>query len=558
MLSRPVQHKSSFADASAACLARKTTKSAMPLPMAQSLAQSLKSALPMIIAASMSMMLTGCGFGNSATTRIIDPPPYIPPPAPTYNLTVESPVRIENVRVTLTDTKTGDLISQTTIANGNTSVIAVPGAYLKNTDITLVTLSPIVGGSSKYFDPMLNNQQGAMASFNQPLHALVSTGTINTKIKVDPFSEIVYQRALVRSGTVNLTAPSLNKLTLTQLDNATTELTQALGTRATRPYSVLFNSPATIAAINIYLPAIIPNPPAVNYASSDAVIALGQLALYARNNLSDATPYLNFAARAALDMRDGDFDGMTIFGGDTDGTVVIANPILYSGVTSQPNNDPDNTSADTLKTLNSNQRIQTGMALMQATTSYFNSLNASLPVPSRIDSASLSYILGYDYGVFNQSYASYTSPTVNVAAGRVGAGNYTPAFGLATLPTRIDFKNKLDASDASGRSNSIVQLNGVYQSTASPGCQLSVGYDGTIQFKQGSQVYEAVISRKFSDSLTRITGNQYLLNVAASDETSPRFIQVNTVGATISSATTGRSAQQTPTVLDTTDLTCTF
>ena len=223
---------------------------------------------------------------------------------------------------------------------------------------------------------------------------------------------------------------------------------------------------------------------------------------------------------------------------------MIANPILYSGVTSLPNNDPDNTSENTLIRVNSNQRIQTGLALKQATIQYFNTVNAALLAPSRTDGASLSYILNYDYGVFNQT-----------ATLRLGAGNYTPAFGLLT---GVNYTNALDVSDTPGRSNSIVQLNGVYKSTTTTGCQLSVGYDGKIQLSQGSQVYEAIINREFSDSLTRTTGNQYLLNVASPSLTSPRFIQINTVGAVITSANAGSSGQQTPITLDTTDLSCTF
>ena len=539
MLSRPNQHTSTFATDSAIYLARGTVISPVPLPMFPQ----LKSVLSIIVAACMGIVLTGCGAENNPTTREIPAATFIPPPAATYNLTVESPVLLENVRISVTDTKTGTVINQTTVVNGNSSVIAIPATFLRNGTVTMVTLSPI-GNTSRYFDPMLNNQLGAMASFDQPLHAIVSTGTVNTKIKVDPFSEIVYQRALIRAGTVNFTNPTLSQLTLTQLNNATTELTQALGTTATRPYSILFNSPASIAAINIYFPAIPPNVPTINFASNDAAIALGQLALYAQNNSSDTTPYLNFAARASLDMRDGDFDGMTVFGGDTDGTVVIANPILYSGVTSLPNNDPDNTSENTLIRVNSNQRIQTGLALKQATIQYFNTVNAALLAPSRTDGASLSYILNYDYGVFNQT-----------ATLRLGAGNYTPAFGLLT---GVNYTNALDVSDTPGRSNSIVQLNGVYKSTTTTGCQLSVGYDGKIQLSQGSQVYEAIINREFSDSLTRTTGNQYLLNVASPSLTSPRFIQINTVGAVITSANAGSSGQQTPITLDTTDLSCTF
>ncbi len=549
MLSTLNQRKPSVATESARSTTRKTTKSGVPTSMIPN----FNSVFAISIATCISIALTGCGGGNNATTRTgSSSSDSSSTSTTTYNLTIQSPVLLQNVKVTVTDTATGTTIGQTTISNSNTGVIAIPNTYLKSGNVIMATLAP-VDSSSQYFDPMLNNELGATATFNRPLHAFISMGTQNSTIKVDPFSEIAYQRALTRSGTVNFTNPLLNQVTAAQVTNANAELLESFGSVATTPYSALFNSPTSIASLNMYTTAANSTIPAANYPGIYAAIALGQLALYSQNNLTDTTPYLNFAARAALDMRDGDLDGMTIFGGDTDGTVVIANPILYSGVTSQTNDDPDNTSIATLINVNSNQRIQRGAVLKQATIQYFNTINASLPAASRTDSASLSYIQNYDYGVYNQTYSSYTSPTVNTPAGRVGAGNYTLAFGL---PTGTNFKNALDANDSVGRSNDIMQLNGVYK--ASNGCQLTVGYDGTITLSQGSQSYQAIVNRKFSDSLTRITGNQYLLNVTSADLTAPRFVQINTVGSHITSADTGRSTQQTPTTLDTVDLSCSF
>ena len=553
MLSTLNQRKPSTTTESARSTTRKTTKSGI----STSMIPNFNSVFAISIATCISITLTGCGGGNDPTTRTGNSSSSNTSTSTTaYNLTVQSPVLLHNVKVTVTDTATGTTISQTTINDGNTSVIAIPNTYLKAGNVILVTLAPI-DSTSQYTDPMLNSELGATTTFNQPLHAFISMGTQNSTIKVDPFSEIAYQRTLVRSGTVDFSNPLISQVTATQVTNANAELVQSFGSVATTPYSAFFNSPTSIATLNMYTAATNSTIPAANYPGIYAAIALGQLALYAQNNLSDTTPYLNFAARAALDMRDGDLDGMTTYGADTNGTVVIANPILYSGVTSQTNDDPDNTSIASLININANQRIQRGAALKQATTQFFNTINASLPVASRTDSASLSYIQNYDYGVYNQTYSSYTSPTVNTPAGRIGAGNYTLAFGL---PTGTNFKNALDANDATGRHNDIMQLNGIYK--ASNGCQLAVGYDGTITLSQGGQSYQAVVNRKFSDSLTRITGNQYLLNVTSADLTAPRFIQMyvtqTTSGIVITSADTGRSSQQTPTTLDTVDLSCTF
>lgn len=505
------------------------------------------SKLAVSIALSMGLVLTGCGAGNNPTTRTDTATPPKSTVRTSYNLTVQSPVLLKNVRVTITDTETGNVLGQSIIQNGNESVIEIPITSIKANNVLLIALSPI-DGSSQYFDPMLSGELGAMASFNHPLHALVSMSKADTKLKVDPFSEIIYERTLIRSGITSISQPNLKVITTTQLTSASNEMTTALGTNGNSTFSIFLNSPSSIAAINLYTTSAAIS--SLNAQASSTMIALGQLALYAENNPTAQTPYLEFATRASLDLLDGDLDGMTIFGGDAAGTVQITNPILYSGVTSTPNIDPDHTDLPSLITLNTSQRTKRGDALKIATIQYFNTLNSSLPLASRTDNATLNYIQNFDFSVFSVSYLGYGSTAYG---SRSGAGNYTLAFGL---PTGVDSKQALDASDATGRLNDIMQLNGTYQNSS--GCKLSVGYDGTIQLSQGALTYQASVDRKYSDRLIRLSGNQYLMNVASADLTAPRFIQIRTIGAQIIRADAGRSTSQIPMTLDTTELSCTF
>lgn len=509
------------------------------------------SALPMSVALSMGIVLTGCGVGNNPTTRVDTPKPPSSTARTSYDLTVQSPVFVSNVKVTVTDTATGGILGQSIIKNGNEAVFAIPLEFLKAGNVLLMTLSP-VDSSSKYFDPMLNNTMGSMTTFNKTLHALVSVNKIDTAAKIDPFSEIVYERALIRSGVLDISKPRLHALTTSHLMSAGNEMTSALGTDETSTFSVVFNSPGNIAAINLYGTSTTATKP-VNQQASSTLIALGQLALYAQNNPTALTPYLDFSTRASLDLRDGDLDGLTTVGGDTVNTVRITNPILYSGVISDINNDPDQNSLSFLIPKNTEQRNKRGLALKQATIQYFNNLNASLALASRTDNASLDYMQRFDFGIFSLANTSAGFGSTAVPTNLIGAGNYTPAFGL---PTGTNFKNALDASDDSDRSIDLLQLNGIYQ--GNDGCQLSIGYEGTIQLSKGSQTYQAAVNRKFTDSLTRISGNQYVLNVTSADLTSPRFIQIRTVGAQIISADAGRSTEQFPTTLETKELGCTF
>lgn len=546
MLSTVNQHKSSMKTESVRSITL-VSKAASRFSL-RKIPEFVYSALPISIALSMGLVLVGCGAGNNPTTRTNPTPPPSSTVRTSYNLTIQSPVLLKNIKVTVSDTTSGAVIVQSTIQNSNEAVVEIPVAFLKTDNVLMITLSPI-DSASKYFDPMTNGELGAIADFNQSLHSLVSMNSSDKITRVDPFSEIIYQRTLIRTGTLDISKPQINRLNTTQLNAATSEMTTSFGVVAGTPYSILFNSPTSIAAINVYNDVLV-----VNTQANNALLAIGQLALYAQNNPADPAPYLNFAARASLDLRDGDLDGMSIFGGDTAGTVRITNPILYTGIISDPNNDPDFTDTTSLIAINKNQRIQQGAVLKLATTTYFSTIDASLPLASRTSSSSLDYIQNYDYGIFAQSYVGTGfGSTPTEPSYRIGAGNFTRAFGL---PTLTDSKQAIDASDGGGRSHDIMQLNGTYQS--SNGCQLSVGYDGTIQLSQGTQTYQAIVSRKFSDRLIRLSGDHYLVNVTSADLTAPRFIQIRTIGAQVISADAGRSTNQVPTTLDTTELHCDF
>ncbi|WP_410211819.1 hypothetical protein [Aquirhabdus sp.] len=516
----------------------------------------LRIALAVSLACGTGLALTGCGGSGDATTRIDTTPPTTPvdPTVRTsYNITVRSPVKLINVKASATDAATGTVLGTTTIASGNDLVIAVPVAYTKNGNLVVITLSP-VDSTSSYFDPMLNNGQGNLAPFNQSLHSIVSLFQSDITSRIDPFSEIVYQRALTRSGvlfseqTFGMPQPSFKTLAPEHLTLANNDLSSSFGVSNGTQFSGFINSSNDIAALRIYSTANNTANPfnVVNTQVSNELVALGQIALYAQNNASE-TPYLNFALRAALDMRDGDLDGMTINGGEKIGTALITSPILYSGVSAPVNSDPNRNNVTNLLTDNTALREAHGTAVKQAAIQFFNSVNAAPTSTTHLDADTLSYIQDFNYANFTYKATSTVSST------RTGAGNFTYAFGL---PTGTDFKNLLDANDGSGRSNDIMQLNGVYKNSS--GCQLNIGYEGTVQLSQGSLSFTSVVNRKSSDSLTRLSGDNYLLNVTSADQTAPRFIQVRTVGGKVISATTGRSTQAVPITLDTTDLTCAF
>jgi hypothetical protein len=347
-------------------------------------------------------------------------------------------------------------------------------------------------------------------------------------------------------------------LTLDQVNLANTEATYAFGTGTTAPYASNFDDAKDIAAPKIYSSVNSIGGKTIDGTVQATYFALAQLALYAQNNTGDASPYLGFAMRAALDMRDGDLDGLTTFGADTAGTALISQPILYTGVVSPINSDPDHNDIVSLIAANTAQRTARGNVLKVAANVYFDNVNAALPVGSRMDTDTRTYLRTADYSVFNSPLDTSGSitgtPTTNPQpTTRVGAGNYTVAFGL---PTGVDLKTAIDASDLTQRTNDIVQLAGVYTNNA--GCSLRIGYDGSFELAQGGMLYRAVVSREYSDSIVRISGTQYRINIITADKTAPAFIQIMTDGAHVLSAVEGRSTKFIPTTLDTVDLSCSF
>jgi len=495
-----------------------------------------------------SLMLSACGGGGDATTRTDTGPTPTPTGGPrtSYNVTVHSPVPLYNVKATITVAGTGVVVGSSVITNASDAVIAIPTSIIQSGVLVMITLSP-VDSTSTYYDPMLNNGLGGTAPFNQTLHNFSTVYSTDVTLKVDPFSEIIYQRALVRSGTLNIAQADITRVTGLDISSASADISASFGVSSNNTFSTDFNTPAMVASNHVYLPNS--GNQGVNSTVLYTIAALGQLALYAQNNTSDATPYLHFASRAAVDLLDGSLDGMTIYGGETAGTTKIASPILYTGGVAAPiNSDPNRN--DLADQLNDNAAVRTayGSALKKATLQYLNTINSALSASAQMDSQSMAYLQSYNYGTF-------TADPNPILTTRVGAGDYTPAFGL---PTGVNQKTYLNANNSvgNGQLNDIAQLNGTY--TNSAGCQLNVSYDGTIQLSQGGQSYVSAITQKLSDSLTRINGTQYLLNAASSDQTAPRFIQINTNGSSVVSATTGRSTQQIPITLDTTDLSCNF
>jgi hypothetical protein len=534
-----------------------TTTPQPHVPYISSKRLALHSALALCITCTGAILLTGCGGGTDATTRT---QPTTTPPSnqrTSFIATIKSPVNLTNVRARAVDSATGAVLDQQIISSGNTIALTIPVAFIKANNIIVLTLEPI-NSSSSYSDPMLNLGKGGQAKFNQTLHALISMNSADVSYKVDPFSEVAYQRALIRSGTYNPNTPLLTRLTLDQVNLANTEATYAFGTGTTAPYASNFDDPKDIAAPKIYSSVNSIGGKTIDGTVQATYFALAQLALYAQNNTGDASPYLGFAMRAALDMRDGDLDGLTTFGADTAGTALISQPILYTGVVSHINSDPDHNDIVSLIAANTTQRTARGNVLKVAANVYFDNVNAALPVDSRMDTDTRTYLRTADYSVFNSPLDTSGSitgtPTTNPQpTTRVGAGNYTVAFGL---PTGVSLKTAIDASDLTQRTNDIVQLAGVYTNNA--GCKLSIGYDGSFELAQGGLLYRAVISREYSDSIVRISGTQYRINIITADKTAPAFIQVMTDGAHVLSVVEGRSTKFIPTTLDTVDLTCSF
>jgi hypothetical protein len=511
-------------------------------------ARLLPLSMGIMVAISCTSLLTACGGGGSGSARVIDDKPTTPTPEKTYSLTVRSQVAVKNATVTLTDASTKKVIASKTITSlGSDFVFDIKESDI-NGGILVATLSG-EGNQSQYYDPTLNSNQTPL---NGSLHSVLVMIKANATTMINPFTEIDYQRALVRSGSMDKANPDISLLDISSLGAASTETTITFGVKPTLLTPIIAQR-SDLSKL-IYNKAM-DNPPNSDDQYFNIFMSMGHYMLQKNENSTDKTPYLTFAKRAAEDMRDGSLDGYTIFGGNTDNIINsnrLINPMVSNART---NTFPDLTTNSllTIAEFQKSTRESYGELLKnQGVLKFF----ATLPVK---DTEGLALFTEFDYTEGRSKEFSFGSFNLH----SYGAGNYKRAFGIEPIiitnkkyesiydincqgiskeyePNTYypDCKIGLSAVETDKRTNDIEALVGSYRNDV---CSLDIYFNGKIVLTKGNQSMTNFINEKESDSLIRLQPNtqSYVLNVTSAAKSPVEFIQIRIENQKVLSAAAG-------------------
>lgn len=484
--------------------------------------------LSVVLAAS-GLLLTGCG-GNTPTTRTNSDDLVSTPSTATFTLTLQSPVQLTNVEARVIDTISGRVLYQGTISNTDKLLIDIRKADVPSQRLLYVELRPTALNQSSYYDPILDSS----APFNATLRALVQSNTNNRTVLIDPYSEIAFQRAQIRAGwlTNRTDLSQLSLINIGALNDANSEVSAVFSVRNVALTQGL-SSRADIQKLN------------VNNNQSNNInyfrFALGHIQYYVSQQGRQTAPYLSFSQKAAIDMLDGDLDGMTLYSFGDQSQILLNDPLVQPII----NTDPDRNQHAALAVDQDAARREYNLAVGESIRQFFNPLFES-------DTAEFRFINEYDY--LNMTLRAVSTVPKLFGLHSPGAGNYTRAFGL---PSNQLVKNYLNADDT-GLVSDIEQISGVYQN--SQNCRLEIRPNGRVVLSQGTQRFEADIDRNFNDSMSRtsVDSQAYLLNITTPSDSTPSFLQIRTDGVTILSAQNGRSLLEMPDQLSQIDLSCEF
>jgi hypothetical protein len=481
----------------------------------------LLSRLILIAAVSTSLLLSGCGSENP-TTRTSDST-YEGGASDTkltYNVSVYSPIALKNVRFRMIDAASNTEIGSQIVAAGRSATFVIPRVYATRNAILVAEVLPL-NSTSTYYDVARDQH----VPFTETLHSALSmTNTVRT-LKIDFFSEVAYQRALVRAGNMDPAQPVISSLTRQDLTDASQEIVSVLRVRPNE-HGLIYDTRSDLAQLAIG---------SANSARfSDMVFGIGHIMLYHNTHPTDATPALGLMRQLVKDLRDGDLDGLTLVGlGDRD-RIYLNDPLVTPIINTDANHNTIAALAEDQRPARQAYNVPYGNVIK----TFFNPI----------------YLFGTpEYLLINTPNYEDGSSQSLFGIHSIGAGNYTRAFGLKTGETLQSFVN----SDDTRLISATEQLIGRY---AGAGCSLEIYPSGRILLTQGNNIYESTINREMGDTISRVnaTTDRYLLNVVTPSDSLPSFIQVRTIGSQVVSATAGRSSELNPDVLQQIDATCTF
>lgn len=520
-----------------------------------------------LIGLSATLLFTACGSDSPTARRA---PAVDEKPEVTYTLTVRSAFHVKNAQIRLINAITGVELAKKELLDGAEVKFDVKASNA-NGNLLVAEISA-KDSTSTYFDPTVNTY----APLTTPLH--VSFAMLNTDgtVLISPFTEIAFQRALVRSNSLDAAKPDYTSLRLVNLAYANNEV---FSTFIVNP-TLLLPSIGSVDDLKKLLinTKDIKNPPNTTPEYLNIFYGLGHINLQhlehnSNNNNRDLSPALTFTKRAAQDMRDGSLDGMGLAGDGINGTVYLSDPLVTPQL---PNTDPKLNTKEGLVATQLLTRENYAARLKPAVLDFLNNTLKST------DQAGINYFNSVNYVTGATTLYPEFLPSA-LATRSIGIGNFKQAFGLGQITltkepqkildgncketfsgvnpdagkpgvpdqyTNIDCQIGANADGTVGVYNAIENLVGTY-TTADNSCRLTINFDGKVTLSNGARSFDSsfssTVNRDFSDVIFRLDPNisvapdkqRYLLNVASAERNPPEFIQIRTEGQNIISAVAG-------------------
>lgn len=482
--------------------------------------------------------LVGCGSGESKANKESQPEEVIVPKPKDFNIKV--PIEMRNVVLKVFDNSDNKLVLEQNVITTTNLKVTLPYILDRN---RLYRVEISTTPSSIVYNFLTSKYE----SMNFTWRALVKVDVSNLTqaIFINPSSEAIYQRALVRSGQLPTDENQYPMLiTANQLDLATGDVDAAL--------------------LSAFKNLDIPNVEATTlfhvFSPQDAHL---KTALYANTYLSFGylrqwantypdNSFVEFAHNLAIDLRDGYLDGKTLRGDPAPLTSLVA--------TTPDNIDPAKNTIIGIGTTQKNAREQYAASLKQAVLELADSFNQSSTNPKNYSNLQ------------QRTYAGVVpiaDPSTPSSVRLNGAGDYRRAVGFADTSATCNgsiypCKQGLIGINLINYSLPTIEyLIGHYQDSTQ-NCQLNVRADGWIELIKDNQKFRSKLDGDSTDNLLRVNkaDHEYLLNSSSPEpkqgELQYEFVQLHLKENQVLSASAGLDSRKAPDQLQSTQLQCNF
>ncbi|VXA54504.1 conserved hypothetical protein [Acinetobacter proteolyticus] len=483
----------------------------------------------------LSSALIGCGSGESKAN--IETTPTVQEPKP-KSFNIKAAVEMRDVVLKIFDNFDNTLVLEQNLSTTSDINITLPRVLDKE---RLYRIEISTTPNSLIYD----FQSGQYSNISMTLHSLVEVNTSNLTqtIYINPSSEAIYQRALVRSGTLPSDSNNnLTKVSTLQLNLATADVNSALTSAF---YQLDIPNLNSSSLLNVFSPV---NATFKSNLYINSYLSFGLIQQWA--NLYPSNNFAEFTKNLAVDLKDGYLDAKKLRGDQSSLTSLVVPP---------PDNlDPSKNNLIFIAEAQKNTRDTFAASLKQAVLQLADNYRQTSLNPQ-----------GYTL-LQQKSYAGNTPINNTANAFRViGAGDYRRAVGFAdttqtcngsVYPCKqgITGINIVDASLPS-----IEYLIGSYKDS-SGNCQLNVRGDGWLELIRDGQTFSSKLDGDSTDNLLQVNkaNAEYLLNSSSTEPNNStlqyNFIQVKIKANQVLSASAGLDNRKAPDQLQTTQLQCNF